>query len=85
MSRATNLNGLYLIGAKLILSDSIRNMSKKQKEAEIEKREKSDDVRKEMKRLREESLLKNAFESLDLIGSNRQHKQCRQGEKKIFC
>ena len=85
MSRATNLNGLYLFGAKSILSDSIRNISKKQKEAEIEKREKSDDVRKEMKRLREESLFKNAFESLDLIGSNRQHKQCRQGENRIFC
>ncbi|RNA40221.1 hypothetical protein BpHYR1_030431, partial [Brachionus plicatilis] len=52
---------------------------------EIEKRERSDDVRKEMKRLREESVLKNSYESLDLIETNRVHKPSRQsGDKDIL-
>ncbi|RNA03603.1 hypothetical protein BpHYR1_039611 [Brachionus plicatilis] len=60
-------------------------MTQEQKQDEIEKREKSNDVRKDMKRLREESVLKNSYESLDLIETNRVHKPSRQSEDKFFC
>ncbi|RNA12555.1 hypothetical protein BpHYR1_003078 [Brachionus plicatilis] len=85
LSRATNLNGLYLFGAKSIVSDNIRKMTQQQRQDEIDKRERTDDLRKEMKRLREESMLKNLYQSLDLIETNRIHKPCRQSGDKFFC
>jgi hypothetical protein len=64
-SRCTRLENLYLFGRKTIESDTVRGMTYERRRKEVEILETTNDVRKEMNRLRKHKLMLNKLKFLD--------------------
>lgn len=64
-SRCTRLENLYLYGRRTIENDTIRGMSFERRQKEVELLERTDDVRKEMRRLRTHKLMNNKLKFLE--------------------